>query len=180
MGFGTFFSYWRGQANAFRAYWLVYGGGGSFIRSPYLHVSVILASVCSYFVDLNAVKVSDIAISAIPNLLGFTLGAMAIALAFSSAQLFKQLTEDGKSDSFFLKLMANLVHFILCQVAALIAGIVAKTTGKVAIEYVTLVLLLYAILVTLATGIQLFQAAAIYNASASLPHDNDRGHGSES
>jgi hypothetical protein len=120
-------------------------------------------------------KASDIAISAIPNLLGFTVGALAIVLAFSSAEIFKTLAEDGDPRSFFMKLTANLVHFILAQVLALLCGIVAKIIDSRLLDIATLALLLYAVLVTLATALQLFQTAVIYNAHASLGNDDDEG-----
>lgn len=173
MGFGTFFSFWRNQAKTFRAYWAIYGGFLDFFKSPYLHVSAILAGVCIYYVDLSKVQFSSIAINVIPNILGFTLGAMAIALAFSSAELFKQIAEEGRPDSFFMKLMANLVHFTIAQVSALVVAIVAQAVQSPLLEYLTIALLLYAVLVTLATGMQLFHAAVVYNAAASLPGEED-------
>ena len=71
-----------------------------------------------------------------------------------------------------MKLTANLVHFILIQVLALITGIVAKITDNRALDVLTLVFLLYAILATFSAALQLFQTAIIYNATSSLKaHD---------
>jgi hypothetical protein len=136
-----------------------------------------LAGICLWRLAKNeqmeyVSRASDIAISAIPNLLGFTVGALAIVLAFSSAQIFKTLTEEGEPLSFFMKLTANLVHFILVQVLALICGILAKITDVRALDIVTLVILFYAILSTLSAALQLFQTAVIYNAHASLGADD--------
>lgn len=123
-------------------------------------------------------KASDIAISAIPNLLGFTVGAFAIVLAFSSAEIFKTLAEEGEPESFFMKLTANLVHFILIQVLALVSGIVAKITDYRVLDILTLLFLLYAILATFSAALQLFQTAIIYNATASLkPDEKDEAQG---
>lgn len=172
MEFVTFFKYWRNQRRVFGAYWTLYGGAGSLLRSPYLHVALLLTALCAAFVDLSKVSISDIAISIIPNLLGFTIGAMAIALAFSSAETFKIVAEEGDPDSFFMKLMANLVHFIISQVLTLVSAIVGKAIQLSFLQYLTLGILLYAILVALAAGIQLFQAASLYNGAASLPAGN--------
>jgi hypothetical protein len=167
-----FFSYWAGQRKIYSAYWAAYGGSLALLKSPYVHVSALVAGTCWYFFDAPAAtRFSDIAISVIPNLLGFTIGAMAIVLAFSGAPIFKKLAEDGNPRSFFIRMMSNLVHFIVAQVSALVCGILAKSTGIAWLEPLTIFLLLYAILATAATAIQLFQAAVIYNAEASVPDD---------
>jgi hypothetical protein len=111
---------------------------------------------------------SEIAVGVLPNLLGFTVGALAIVLAFSSAAVFATLAERGQPQSFFMKLTGSLIHFILVQVLALVAAIIARMTDKTFIEFVSLFLLFYAVIVTFAAGIQLFLTALIYNAKASL------------
>jgi hypothetical protein len=166
----SFFSYWRSQSRIYAAYWAAYGGAIALLKSPYVHVSAAVACLCWYYLSAD-VKFSDMAISVIPNLLGFTIGAMAIVLAFSGAPVFKQLAEDGNPKSFFVRMMANLVHFIIAQVSALVSGIIAKSTGINAFEVLTIFLLLYAILATAATAVQLLQAAIIYNADAGVPRD---------
>jgi hypothetical protein len=115
------------------------------------------------------VHASDIAVGVLPNLLGFTVGALAIVLAFSSADIFKLLAEEGEPTSFFLTLTSNLVHFILVQVVALTTGIVAKIVDVRALDILSLLLLIYAVLVILSAAFQLFQTARIYNAKASIP-----------
>jgi hypothetical protein len=166
-------SSWKGQSEAISGYWIIYGGTRALLKSPYLHVAFVLSAVCVWRWAAieqmeNVTRASDIAISAIPNLLGFTVGALAIVLAFSSAKIFKTLAEEGAPFSFFMKLTANLVHFILVQVLALVCGIIAKITDARALDVVTLILLFYAILCTLSAALQLFQTAVIYNAHASL------------
>jgi hypothetical protein len=104
----------------------------------------------------------------LPNLLGFTIGALAIVLAFSSSAVFKRLAESGNPKSFFITMSANLTHFILVQVLALICAIVTKIVQQVWLEPIAAFLLFYAVAVTLAAGIQLFLAATIYNKDAGL------------
>jgi hypothetical protein len=111
---------------------------------------------------------NEIAVAVLPNLLGFTVGALAIVLAFSSADIFKTIAEGGRPKSFFMKLTANLVHFILVQVLALLTGIVAKIVGGRALDYVALFFLFYAVLIVFSAAVQLFQTAGIYNMRASL------------
>ncbi len=105
-------------------------------------------------------------ISAVPNLLGFTVGALAIVLAFSDADLFSALAEDGHPNSFFMTLTSSLIHFVLVQVSALVLGIMAKLTNSPLLEIISLFFLFYAVLSTAAIGIQLFHTARIYNARA--------------
>jgi hypothetical protein len=108
------------------------------------------------------------AVSVIPNLLGFTVGAMAIVLAFSSAPIFKMLAQDGDPRSYFMRLTVNLVHFIVVQASALIFGIVGKATGNSVVDVFALFFLFYGVLVTVSAGIQLLQTAGLYNQHASL------------
>ena len=169
----SFFSQWRHQIDTFRQYLAVYGGARQFLRSPYLHISVALTVVTLIFWPLKdgiAIgSASEIAISVLPNLLGFTVGALAIVLAFSSAAIFKFIAQDGKPDSFFMSLTANLVHFILVQVVALTVGIIGKSLASRAVDDIALFLLFYAVLVVLSAAVQLFHTAVIYNMHASLP-----------
>lgn len=93
---------------------------------------------------------------------------MAIVLAFSSAPVFETLAEKGNPKSFFMRLTASLIHFILAQVLALVAAIVGRITESPSIDVLALFLLFYAVMVTFAAGLQLFLTAVIYNAKASM------------
>ncbi len=116
---------------------------------------------------------SDISISVLPNLLGFTVGALAIVLAFSSASIFETIAQKGEPKSFFMSLTANLVHFIAVQVIALMFGIVAKITGIRWLDDAALFFLIYAVLVIFSAATQLFETARIYNMKASVPKDEE-------
>ena len=149
----------------------MYGGFRDLLRSPYLHVAAILTLVCVLlWPKSDAARAADVAVGVLPNLLGFTVGALAIVLAFSSADIFSLLSEEGEPTSFFLTLTANLVHFIFVQVVALATGIVAKIIDVRVLDILSLLMLLYAVLVTFSAALQLFQTARIYNARASLPN----------
>jgi hypothetical protein len=163
----TFGKQWRNQGREISHYWAVYGGFKALLLSPYLHISAILTVVTWGFRSGTA-SASDVAVGVLPNLLGFTVGALAIVLAFSSAAVFATLAEKGKPESFYMRLTASLIHFILVQVLALLCAIVAKITGSVFIDFLSLFLLFYAVIITFAAGLQLFLTAAIYNAKASL------------
>lgn len=158
---------WGNQARALNHYWKIYGGPKALFLSPYLHLSLMLTAICVLFWSSKS-SASEVAVSVLPNLLGFTVGALAIVLAFSSAPVFERLAEGGEPQSFFMKLTASLIHFILVQVLALISAIVARITEVTSIDVLALFLLFYAVLVTFAAGMQLFLTAIIYNAKASL------------
>ena len=98
-------------------------------------------------------------------------------LAFSSAKVFERLAERGDPQSFFMKLTSSLIHFILVQVLALVSAIVARMTDKSFMDFVSLFLLFYAVIVTFAAGLQLFLTAVIYNTRASLDTNRTPGDG---
>jgi len=168
------FDSWQTQYEAVRTYWHIYGGLASYAKSPYVHAALFLTSICVLHWAINdklefATKASEVAISVLPNLLGFTVGALAIVLAFSSADIFKTLAEDSDPRSFFVTLTANLVHYISMQVLALSTAITARIVDARWLDVLSLFLLYYAVLATFAAAIQLFQTALIYNAHASIP-----------
>ncbi|MBB4365229.1 hypothetical protein GGD65_006295 [Bradyrhizobium sp. CIR18] len=112
-----------------------FGAGGlrELLRSPYFQTSILLGLFCLVFwtrdeKQEHSVKAAEIAVGVLPNLLGFTVGALAIVLAFSSADIFRNI-EEGDPRSFYLTLTANLVHFICVQVLALVSAIIARATG---------------------------------------------------
>jgi hypothetical protein len=165
------FEFWKGQATTIRDFWRLYGGTRALIKSPHLTIAVALTAISIYFWS-GATKAADIAISTLPNLLGFTVGALAIVLAFSSAKIFKTIAEQGEPLSFFMKLIASLVHFIMVQVIALVCAIFAKITNMRAFDILSLLLLYYAVLITFSATIHLFLTAQIYNAHASLDDED--------
>lgn len=165
---------WANQARAIRHYWTIYGGVKALVLSPYLHIAATLTVVTTYFKAGNK-SASDLAVSVLPNLLGFTVGALAIVLAFSSASVFRTLAERGNPHSFFMKLTSSLIHFILVQVIALVTSIIASITGGVTIDTISLFFLFYAVLVTFAAGIQLFLSAIISNTKAELDAQEQSG-----
>jgi hypothetical protein len=158
---------WKNQTAAISHYWTIYGGFKALILSPYIHLSALLTIICYEF-WAPKITASEIAVGVLPNLLGFTVGALAIVLAFSSAPVFETLAEKGNPQSFFMKLTASLIHFILAQVIALVAAIVGRITESPSLDVLALFLLFYAVMVTFAAGLQLFLTAVIYNAKASM------------
>jgi hypothetical protein len=170
-----FFKQWVGLIDALKRYWKVYGGYWALVTSPYVHTSLILTALCLPFWCDPKTKAAEITLSAVPNLLGFSVGALAIVLAFSSADIFSTLAEEGRTKSFFMILTTSLLHFILVQVVALSVGVLAKITDTRWLDVVCLFLLFYAVLSTFAAGVHLFRTAVIYNRMARLDQRNKNG-----
>jgi hypothetical protein len=106
---------------------------------------------------------ADASISILPNVLGLSIGAMAIILAFPTTRIFKILSEDGRKDSFYLDLASRLTHFIIIQVIALILGLFGKAYKGWFISIIGCWALVYAVLTAAVISLTLFGVAQIYN-----------------
>lgn len=100
--------------------------------------------------------------------MGFSVAGMAIVLAFSHPSSLRAVTQKGREDSYFLKSIANLLHFLFAQVLALVVALVAKSVHFWVLSYFGVLLLLYALLVSLAAAGQLFNTAHIMNKAVEL------------
>lgn len=88
---------------------------------------------------------------------------MAILLAFPTTRIFSILTEEGRTDSFYLDLASRLTHFIIVQIVALILGLSGKAINSHFLAFVGCWALLYAILTAALVALTLFGVAQIYN-----------------
>lgn len=142
-------------------YWHVYGGSKALVRSPSLLISILLSCVLAPL--WWAGNWPDVSIAILPNLLGFSLGAMTIVLAFPNSKLFSLVHEGGRTDSYYIMLASSFVHFILVQIFALIVALLGKAyTGKI-LSFLGTAALLYALLSTVMTALALFGIAQISN-----------------
>ncbi|HLA33642.1 MAG TPA: hypothetical protein VJ001_02110 [Rhodocyclaceae bacterium] len=112
-------------------YWRAYGGWSALLGSAFFWLSIALLVVTSpYWLKPSNAWWSQ-TLSVMPNLLGFTLGGFAVFLAFGDDQFKKLISgsvpqEDGPSP--YLEVSATFLHFVLIQVAALIAAIIGNAT----------------------------------------------------
>mgnify|MGYP000037537208 CR=1 FL=1 len=159
---------WRNQSKQFHRAYVLYGGAAAIVRSPYLHVAAGAALVLCLLP--SRIRFGEVGLTVLPNLLGFTIGAMAIVLSVSSSNIFISLAEHGKPDSFFMKLVANFMHYIIVQALTIGCCVLEKGFLEVfwPLNYISATMFIYSILTPVAIGTQLFQMASIYNASASL------------
>ncbi len=166
---------WLGQqwfdasaTKTFRVYWKLYGGWKALATSPYLYVGLVVALLCwPSWVSGDDVEAgggwAQSAVEILPSLLGFSMGGMAIMLAFSTAPIFSALTQKGSDTSLFLRVVANFFHFILVQTIALIVALISKTYQNPVLGLLGFWAMTYAALVALATAGQLLQTARVFN-----------------
>lgn len=165
-----FFRPWRNQIGEFRAYFAVYRSGRGIFSSPYLHLSIILG-IAIRLIGVPQNGYGQIIIGILPNLLGFTIGGMAIVLSVAGHKIFRTLAEEGQPDSFFIKLIASVLHYVVTQVVTLSLGVMFFEKQQIIIDLILITSLSYCLLLASSIGIQLFQMAKIYNSYASLPKD---------
>lgn len=152
---------WTDLSQAVGEYWSVYGGWRGFIGSPALWAAGLIALMLFPLFD-NGVW-ADASISILPNVLGLSIGAMAVVLAFPTTHIFKYLSENGRRDSFYLDLASRLTHFIFVQVVALLLGLLGKAYKIWPVALVGCWALVYAILTAAVISLTLFRVAQIYN-----------------
>lgn len=124
-------SSYAGVGEIFRRYWRAYGGLRVILLSPYFHAALLLTALLSpYWVNKPW---WEVALSVMPNLLGFTLAGFTIWLGFGSERfraLVSQPGEDG-SPSIYVQVSASFVHFVVMQVAGLLAAAIALAASTI-------------------------------------------------
>jgi hypothetical protein len=163
---------WSSLRSDAKEYWDIYGGGRAFLGSPVLWGA--------FGLNLFAFPLwwherwSDAAISILPNLLGLSIGAMAVILAFPTTRMFRFLAEDGRRDSFYLEIASRLTHFIIIQVVAIIFALLGRAYQFLPISALGCWILIYAILSAAAIAFSLFGVARIYNHPAAQDDPDKR------
>lgn len=105
-------------------YWKAYGGVKALITSGYFHLSILLLALTFPFWLHQAWWNQPISI--IPNLLGFSLGGLAMLISFGDEEfkrIIAQKSENSKVSA-YVSLVASFVHFILLQLLALLYAVV--------------------------------------------------------
>lgn len=158
-----------GSLDPFRIYWNAYGGWRELFTSPYLLAALVLTAMC-YPVwseikeGQTGYENAQLGIDVIPSLLAFSLGAMAIVLAFSGGKFLKAIREDGDEKSFFMTIVATFFHFIFVQALALATAMVAMAFPKLVVPAaVSFFFLSYSLMAAVAAAAALLNASRIYN-----------------
>tara|TARA_R110000868_G_scaffold205720_1_gene454314 strand:- start:340 stop:714 length:375 start_codon:yes stop_codon:yes gene_type:complete len=102
-------------------------------------------------------------IDIIPGLMGFSLGGMAILLAFSNEKFISAIRQDGKIDSLFMKCVASFFHFLLIQTIALAFSIISISYDSNFISGLGFFFLSYGMLAAISIAGLLLQISRIFN-----------------
>jgi hypothetical protein len=170
---------YSGVGNVLARYWIAYGGIRALLVSPYLHASLILTLIMApYWLHQGW---WEIPLSVLPNVLGFTLAGFTIWLGFGDEAFRQRMAAPPKNNggtSAFLGISAGFAHFVIVQIMALIAAVLAKAMDfPLPNEHwlvpimrwlaplgwgIGFLLFLYAILAALAATLGVFRAASWY------------------
>jgi hypothetical protein len=116
---------YRGVREIFSAYWSAYGGTRELVRSPYLHASFVILLIS--WSAWNEPMWWQTVISVMPNIIGFSIGGFAVWLGFGDEDFRGLLIETDNQGgiSAYETVNASFVHFILLEIGALLAALVA-------------------------------------------------------
>ena len=115
---------YKGLKEIAARYWTAYGGARALACSPYLHLALLIVLVTSHYWTTSPWWGQPLSI--IPNLLGFSLGGLAMLLSFGNAEFQRFISEkdeESQSDPTpFIEVSASFVHFMLLQLASLLSA----------------------------------------------------------
>lgn len=163
-------------SKVFGTYWKLYGGTRALLSSPYLYLSLAATAALNplWLVASEGSRTwPQQTIDVIPSMLGFSMGGMAIMLAFSNSKIFKTVAENGEPNSYFMKIVSNFFHFILAQSFAIFLALFSLAYSNDFLSFFGYWSFIYAILVGVATAGQLLMTARVFNATASILKDDD-------
>lgn len=103
--------------------------------------------------------------------MGFTLGGMAILLAFSNEKFLRSIRAGGKPDSLFMKAVAAFFHFLFLQSIALVLALIVMAHPTDIISALGFFFLTYGMLAALAVAGMLLQISRVFNATGSFDGD---------
>lgn len=111
----------------FPAYFEVYGGLNSVVRSPYFWAAGAMTALCAGF--FAQAGWWDLAIAVVPGLVGFSIAGIAIFISLGSDKLREVIAgrEEGSAEpSPFMLFMSMFTHFIVVQLIALLVALTSK------------------------------------------------------
>lgn len=156
------------SGGTYSRYWKIYGGWRALLSSPYLYFAAIVTLIC-YPIWLSEEKLlrtwPQFCIDVIPSIMGFSLGGMAILLAFSHKEFLTAIREEGDESSLFMNAVVLFFHFLLIQVIAILLAVISKSYSSDILSAVGFYFTIYGILSALGIAAALFQIARIFNAS---------------
>lgn len=146
-----------------------YGGRKNFLHSPYLQIACILALLVTSFGYLcqEDWKWYEMPLSALPDIVGFSLAAYAIVLTFGSVKFQDAIRGSEEKNKFspYIKLSAGLAHFVLAQIIALIFAAVGEAADAsfFLIAFIGTWLFLYSLCLGVASTLSVFFLSRMYD-----------------
>lgn len=160
------FQPYRGIFKSLSEYWNAYGGFASFLRSPYLHFSILTATILflnSETPQLLLKKITDVSLSILPSLLGFTIAGMAIFISSQDIEFKKIISSHSEKEknSIFVIMSATFAHFTIMNILSLLNATLAKVIMPTSSVYIFLstVLFIYSLTLSFATVLALMRIA---------------------
>ncbi|MGB0507055.1 MAG: hypothetical protein ACPGGK_12745 [Pikeienuella sp.] len=156
--------------DAFRTYWKVYGGWKDLLRSYYFWFSALLTA--AFFPAwIRRSSEGDLtwpltALSIGPSFISFSLGAMAIILAFSNEKFMALIQQKGADTSYFIRVVSSLFHFIIVQALSILVSLFALSWQYNTISALSFFLTVYGIAVAMAAASNLMDMSEILNKMA--------------
>lgn len=107
----------------FAAYWRCYGGWRAITASPYF-IAALVITILLFPAWIRAEWWTTV-IQILPNIVGFSIGGFAIWLGFGDEKFKALIAEkDFENDiSPYMEVSATFTHFVLVQVAAILAAV---------------------------------------------------------
>ena len=143
------------------------------LLSPYLYAAIGVTLGCRpYWESIDPIdgrKSAQLAVDIIPGLMAFSLGGTAILLAFSGKRFVDAIRQGGKPKSLFMKIVANVFHFLLVQTLALLSSffVLAYESNNWLAGF-AFFLLSYGVICSIAAAAMLLNAALVYNEAFDL------------
>lgn len=156
-------------------YWRAYGGWHAVLRSPFIWLAALLLIPTFHFWARG--RWWEVVIACMPNILGFSLGAMAILLGLGDERFLSGISGSREGHaSPYLRLAAMSLHVVLMQSLALLLAILARSLdfrpvgnlvevasalgpARPVVDAVCFFFFLYTLCSLMATGIAFFNVA---------------------
>ena len=157
--------------SAFKTYWTTYGGWRSLFLSPYFLFSGLAWAALKplWFDAFDGSEQSftwvEKAIIILPSMVSFSLGALAIFLAFSNETFLKLIRKRGASDSYLMAAATAFFHFILIQFVALALCLFVLAYPVALISGIAFFVFCYALSCGVAAAAAVLDMAEILNAA---------------
>ena len=189
---------YRGVFGSFRNYWGTYGGALALLASPYLHFALLL--LIPTYPSWTRPGWWDQVLGALPNLLGFSVAALAISLGVGNDTFRNVISgasaaerESGERSP-YMRATATFTHFVMVQIVSILmaitcAGIhriqwsgrgemavLVRTIGRHVIWGLGYSCFLYALCITAASVISLFRIAEWFDSFRSKEKDRNETH----